>query len=159
VLTDGQGHVTEGPGFNVFAVFGHGAAARLVTPASGVLEGVTRRTVMEVAQAQGLAVEPRLLGVEELRRADEIFLSTSGGGVVPVSHLDGVPVAGARAGLRLTARQRCEAPSGLAGAPCRAWSSDHGHVLSGAPQRAHTTIDRRAELAFHPFQPTAARST
>jgi len=98
VLTDGQGHVTEGPGFNVFAVFGSGAGARLVTPAVGVLEGVTRRTVIEMAQAAGLEVEQRLLAVGELRRADEIFLSTSGGGVVPISHLDGVPVAGRRAG-------------------------------------------------------------
>ena len=98
VLTDGEGHVTEGPGFNVFAVFGSGASARVVTPAAGVLEGVTRRTVIEMAQAAGLVVEQRLLAVDELRRADEIFLSTSGGGVVPISHLDGLPVAGRRAG-------------------------------------------------------------
>lgn len=98
VLTDGQGHVTEGPGFNVFAVFGSGPAARVVTPAVGVLEGISRRTVLELAQAAGLATETRLLAVDELRRADEIFLSTSGGGVVPISQLDGVPVAGRRAG-------------------------------------------------------------
>ena len=98
VLTDGQGHVTEGPGFNVFAVFGSGAAARVVTPAAGVLEGISRRTTIEMAQAAGYRVEQRLLGVDELRRADEVFLSSTGGGVIPVSHLDGVPVAGRRAG-------------------------------------------------------------
>jgi branched-chain amino acid aminotransferase len=98
VLTDGQGHVTEGPGFNVFAVFGSGASARVVTPAAGVLEGISRRTVLEMAQAAGWSVEQRLLTVDELRRADEVFLSTTGGGVVPISHLDGVPVAGRRAG-------------------------------------------------------------
>ena len=72
VLTDGQRHVTEGPGFNVFAVFGRGRA-RVVTPAAGVLEGISRRTAIELAQAAGHAVEQRLLPVDELRRADEIF--------------------------------------------------------------------------------------
>ena len=97
VLTDGHGHVTEGPGFNVFAVFAGssaGASARLVTPVAGVLEGVTRRTVIELARAAGLGVEQRLLALDELRRADEIFLSSTGGGVIPIATLDGVAVGG-----------------------------------------------------------------
>ena len=94
VLTDGQGHVTEGPGFNVFAVFGSGAQARVVTPASGVLEGISRRTAIELAQAAGFTVEQRLLPVAELRAADEIFLSSTGGGVIPIASLDGVAVGG-----------------------------------------------------------------
>ena len=102
VLSDGHGHVTEGPGFNVFAVFagsdGPGAPAHVVTPAAGVLEGVSRRTVIELARAAGLAVEQRLLAVDELRRADEIFLSSTGGGVIPIATLDGVAVGGRRAG-------------------------------------------------------------
>jgi branched-chain amino acid aminotransferase len=98
VLTDGRGHVTEGPGFNVFAVFGQGPQARVVTAAQGVLEGISRRTAIELATAAGYTVEQRALGVDELRRADEIFLSSTGGGVIPISHLDGVPVAGRSAG-------------------------------------------------------------
>ena len=98
VLTDGRGHVTEGPGFNVFGVFGSGAGARLVTAASGVLEGVSRRSVIELARSAGHAVELREWTVAELKAADEVFLSSSGGGVIPVSHVDGVPVAGRRAG-------------------------------------------------------------
>ena len=94
VLTDGQGHVTEGPGFNVFAVFGSGAQARVVTPAAGVLEGISRRTAIELAQAAGFTVEQRLLPVAELRAADEIFLSSTGGGVIPIARLDGVAVGG-----------------------------------------------------------------
>ena len=70
VLTDGQGHVTEGPGFNVFAVFGHGAEARVATPAAGVLEGISRRTAIELAGAAGWRVEQRLLPVAG-RRAGE----------------------------------------------------------------------------------------
>jgi branched-chain amino acid aminotransferase len=95
VLTDGAGHVAEGPGFNVFAVFGD---ATVVTPASGVLEGVTRRTLIELARREGLEVQVRDLGVDELRRADEIFLSSTGGGAVAISHLDGAVVGGRRPG-------------------------------------------------------------
>lgn len=93
VLTDGAGHVTEGPGFNVFAVHG-GAPATIVTPAAGVLEGISRRTVIELAQRAGLRVELRALPVEELRRADEVFLSSTGGGVIPIGSIEGVPVGG-----------------------------------------------------------------
>jgi branched-chain amino acid aminotransferase len=90
VLTDGAGRITEGPGFNVFAVFGN----TIVTPAHGVLEGVTRRTMIELAAREGFAMQVRDLSVEELRRADEVFLSSTGGGAVAVSHLDGRAIGG-----------------------------------------------------------------
>jgi branched-chain amino acid aminotransferase len=93
VLSDGAGHVTEGPGFNVFAVL-PGAPARLVTPAEGVLQGVSRRTVIELAQRAGFEVQQRALGIDELRRADEVFLSSTGGGVIAVARLDGVAIGG-----------------------------------------------------------------
>lgn len=84
LLSDSAGHVVEGPGFNVFAVID----GVLVTPAEGVLEGVTRRTVIEMAQSLGIPVQLRALGAQELRTADEAFLSTSGGGVLPVTQVD-----------------------------------------------------------------------
>jgi branched-chain amino acid aminotransferase len=90
VLTDGAGHITEGPGFNVFAVFG----STIVTPARGVLEGVTRRTMIELAAREGFAMQVRDLRVEELRRAEEVFLSSTGGGAVAVSQLDGAAIGG-----------------------------------------------------------------
>ncbi len=89
VLSDGAGHVVEGPGFNVFCVNAEGV---LVTPAEGVLEGITRRTVLEMAQAAGLPLQVRALPAAELRGAREVFLSTSGGGVLPVTRVDGQPV-------------------------------------------------------------------
>lgn len=96
VLLDSAGNVTEGPGFNVFGVFRDAASggARLVTADSGVLEGISRRTVIELAGPLGIAVALRPWTVAELRAADEIFLSSSGGGVIPVSRLDGRPVGG-----------------------------------------------------------------
>lgn len=92
VLVDGAGNVTEGPGFNVFAQ----VDGELLTPAAGVLEGISRRTVIELARAQGLALREALLPAALLRRADEVFLSSTGGGVIGISRVDGVPV-GARA--------------------------------------------------------------
>jgi branched-chain amino acid aminotransferase len=99
LLTDAQGNVVEGPGFNVFAV----RAGRLVTPREGVLEGITRRTVIEMAATLGIPVELRALPAAELRSADEAFLSTSGGGVLPVTKVDGRPVGTGRPGA-LTGR-------------------------------------------------------
>lgn len=105
VLTDGQGHLTEGPGFNVFVVR-HG---RLATPAVGVLEGVSRRTVIELAQAAGLSVEQRPVSVAELRDADEVFLTSTGGGVIPIASVDGVPVGGRPAGVFGPVSERLQA--------------------------------------------------
>ena len=84
MLLDHQGNVTEGPGFNVFAVFGD----RLVTSDHGVLHGITRQTVLEMGVAQGLTVETRPLPLDEFWDADEVFLSSSGGGVIPVAKVD-----------------------------------------------------------------------
>lgn len=84
LLLDHDGNVTEGPGFNVFAVFG----GRIVTSEHGVLHGITRRTVLEMAAARGLEVETRPLPLEEFWDADEVFLSSSGGGVIPVARVD-----------------------------------------------------------------------
>ncbi|MFM2068787.1 MAG: hypothetical protein RLZZ584_3696 [Pseudomonadota bacterium] len=54
--------------------------------------------MLELAAAAGYTTEQRLLTVDELRGADEVFLSSTGGGVIPISHLDGVAVAGRAAG-------------------------------------------------------------
>ncbi len=105
VLVDGAGNVTEGPGFNVFAV----VDGELLTPAAGMLEGISRRTVLELARAQGMAVRETTLPAGALRRADEVFLSSTGGGVIGISRVDGVPVAGRAAGEFGAVTQRLQA--------------------------------------------------
>ena len=80
ILLDYDGNVTEGPGFNVFAV----KDKVLITPDRGVLAGVSRKTVLEMADYLGINTSIRSLGVEELLEADEVFLSSSGGGVIPI---------------------------------------------------------------------------
>jgi branched-chain amino acid aminotransferase len=84
VLLDHDGNVTEGPGFNVFAV----KDGRVVTPERGVLHGITRHTVMDICAEMGIETEVRFLPLDELMEADEVFLSTSGGGAVPVTKVD-----------------------------------------------------------------------
>lgn len=84
LLLDHAGNVTEGPGFNVFAVFGH----KVVTPDHGVLHGITRATVLDMCPEAGLAPETRPLPLDEFLGADEVFLSSSGGGVIPVARVD-----------------------------------------------------------------------
>lgn len=85
VLVDDKDHVIEGPGFNVFCV----CEGQLLTPDQGMLEGITRRTVMEIAQSLGLQVQVRPVRAAEFRGAQEAFISTSGGGVLPVTRVDG----------------------------------------------------------------------
>ena len=80
ILLDYDGNVTEGPGFNVFAV----KDKVLITPDRGVLAGVSRKTVLEMADYLGINTSVRSLSVEELLEADEVFLSSSGGGVIPI---------------------------------------------------------------------------
>lgn len=84
ILLDHAGNVTEGPGFNVFCV----KDGRVITPETGHLMGISRRTVIELAEALGMPVETRPLSLAEFYEADEAFLSTTGGGVRPVAQVD-----------------------------------------------------------------------
>jgi branched-chain amino acid aminotransferase len=103
VLLDTDGNITEGPGFNIFVV-GQG---QIITPARGALEGITRRTVMELAEELDLPVEAMLFGSDALRTADEIFLTSTAGGVMPVTTLEGNPVGDGRPGpITTLLRQR-----------------------------------------------------
>jgi branched-chain amino acid aminotransferase len=93
-LTDGDGNITEGPGFNIFAV----VDGMLVTAARGVLEGITRRTVIEIAEDMDMRVSVSDVPVGDLYRASELFLTSTAGGVMPVALLDGMPVGDGRPG-------------------------------------------------------------
>lgn len=94
LLVDAAGHVAEGPGFNVFAVHEEVGRKILTTPDRGVLEGISRRTLIELGRRLGHEVRIEPLPVARLREADEIFLSSTGGGAIAVSHLDGHAIGG-----------------------------------------------------------------
>lgn len=88
VLTDRDENVTEGPGFNIFAV----RDGALITPDRGVLEGMTRRTVIELCAETNLTCHVEPLPVATLRTCDEVFLSTTAGGLIPITTIDGATV-------------------------------------------------------------------
>lgn len=88
VLTDDSENVIEGPGFNIFALID----GTWVTPASGALEGITRKSAMEAARWCGYPVEARALPAAQLRRADEAFATSTAGGIMPIGWVDGCPL-------------------------------------------------------------------
>lgn len=88
LLRDARDNVVEGPGFNIFAI----ARGALVTPREGVLHGITRMTAIEIADSLGHPVHERELPVSELLAADEAFITSSGGGIMPVTRVNGAAI-------------------------------------------------------------------
>jgi branched-chain amino acid aminotransferase len=103
VLRDLSGAITEGPGFNVFAY----VDGRWLTPGSGTLQGITRRSVIELASQDGQAVDQDRLTARDLSRAYEVFITSTAGGIMPVTIIDGEPVgAGSPGALTVRLRDR-----------------------------------------------------
>lgn len=96
IMLNGNGTVAEGTGENLFIV----RDGKLITPdlASGVLEGVTRDTVIKLARAAGYDVEERPITRGELLVANEVFMTGTAAEIVPVRTIDGVPINGGRPG-------------------------------------------------------------
>ncbi len=94
ILLDHDGNVTEGRGWNLFALFG----GTLVTPDSGVLEGITRRTVLELCEQTNLTPKSAKLTASELLKADELFMASTAGGIMPISKVDDTVIGGGTPG-------------------------------------------------------------
>ncbi len=92
IFVDTEGFVTEGSSANVWLLDGEG---RLVTrPADrGILRGITRSVLMDVAAAEGVAVVERRFTVAEMKAAREVFLTSAGATLCPVVSVDGEAVA------------------------------------------------------------------
>jgi len=84
VLCDANGKLTEAPGANIFFI----KDRVIYTPDHGVLEGVTRRTTMELAAELGLTVRVEAVDAEQLKNADEAFLTSTAGGIMPIDSVD-----------------------------------------------------------------------
>ena len=96
-LVDAEGFVTEGASANAWIVTGQGT---LVTRSldAAILGGITRNTVVKVAKGQGVEVEERRFSVDEALSAREAFCTSAAQYVMPVTHIDGKPVAGGEPG-------------------------------------------------------------
>lgn len=85
VLLDFDGHITEGPGFNVFIV----KDGVVATPDYNMLEGISRQSVIDLCDELQIGVEARKITAQEFRDADEIFVTSTAGGVIGASRIDG----------------------------------------------------------------------
>lgn len=96
-FVDPDGTVKEGASTNAWIVSAEG---RLVThPAEhGILRGITRTTLLDVARKLGLAVEERGFTVDEAKAAREAFLTSATTIVMPIVEIDGEPVANGHPG-------------------------------------------------------------
>jgi branched-chain amino acid aminotransferase len=81
------GYVTEGTGDNLFIV--RGGVLKTPPPHAGLLEGITRQVVLELAEAMELPSREEQVTVYEVHTADECFLTGTAAEIVPVARCDG----------------------------------------------------------------------
>ncbi|GAB4143616.1 MAG: branched-chain amino acid transaminase [Patescibacteria group bacterium] len=86
LMFNSQGKISEASGMNVFMV----KNGVLITPGSDqdILEGITRRSVIQLAQSEGIEVKERPIDKSELLIAEEVFLSGTAAKITPVSKIE-----------------------------------------------------------------------
>ena len=96
ILLDDHGHVCEGTGENIFVVMD----GRIVTPpqTASILDGISRKSVIEIARDLGLEVTERDVARAELTLADEVFMTGTAAELTPVREIDDHPIGGGEVG-------------------------------------------------------------
>jgi len=96
IMLTSDGHVAEASSANIFLV----QRGELVTPeaADDILVGVTRDSVLRIAQHQGISVRERRVDRSELFSADEVFLCGTGVQIAPVTNIDGRQIGSGKPG-------------------------------------------------------------
>jgi len=96
IMLDSQGYVSEGSGENLFAVRD---GVLITTPmSSGILNGITRDSIMQIAVAQGLMVREQVLPREFLYVCDELFFCGTAAELSPIRSVDRIPVGNGQVG-------------------------------------------------------------
>ena len=85
ILTNEENNISEGPGFNIFCVDERG----LSSPNKGVLEGITRQTVLDLAKELNLPFQLRPISLEKLKNSNEVFATSTAGGIMPITKING----------------------------------------------------------------------
>jgi len=89
LMLDSEGYIAEGSGENFFIV----KDGILFSPdLDSCLDGITRRTILDLARELGIEYQIKKLTVEDVLQADESFFSGTAAEVVPINSLDGVPI-------------------------------------------------------------------
>ncbi len=96
ILLDDHGYVCEGTGENIYLV----RDGRIFTPgqSNSILDGITRRSVFQLAGDLGYEVLERDVARAELYLADEVFMSGTAAEIVPVREIDDHPIGSGRPG-------------------------------------------------------------
>ena len=86
LLLDYEGNIAEGPGENFFIV----KDGKILTPKLGnILQGITRKSIIQLAKDEGIEVEETTLTPEDMKNADEAFFTGTAAEVSPIASLDG----------------------------------------------------------------------
>ena len=93
ILLDERGMVCEGTGENIFVV--RDGSIHTPGPSSSTLDGINRRSILQIARDRGYEVVERDVMRSELMLADEVFLSGTAAELTPVREIDDVEIAGA----------------------------------------------------------------
>ncbi|MCW7074977.1 MAG: branched-chain amino acid transaminase [Candidatus Methanospirare jalkutatii] len=96
IMLDCEGFVAEGPGENIFIV----KDGKLLTPdfSSGILPGITRDTVIQLAKDIGIAVEEKRITKSEVLSADEAFFTGTAAEITPIREIDGIIIGNGEVG-------------------------------------------------------------
>ncbi|MFD1569947.1 aminotransferase class IV [Halorubrum laminariae] len=92
LMLDPEGNVAEGATSNLF--FSDGTALKTPSLDGPILPGITRATVIEIAEGEGIPVEEGTYAPDEVREANEVFLTNSTWEVRPVATVDGLSAGG-----------------------------------------------------------------
>lgn len=113
LMLNHQGHIAECTGDNIFLI--SGKTIRTPHPSSGILKGITRDTVMELAREAGYTVEETFLTPFDVFTADEAFLTGTAAEVIAMVSLDAKPIGTGKPGpvtLDLMQRFRAHTATG-----------------------------------------------
>ena len=84
ILVDEENNISEGPGFNIFCI----DKAGLHSPSHGVLEGITRQTVLDLAKELDIPFQLNSISVEKLQDSNEVFATSTAGGIMPITKIN-----------------------------------------------------------------------
>ncbi len=96
IMLNADGYVAECTGDNIFIV----KKSEIITPpaSAGILIGITRNVVIELAKEAGISVREEQLTPDDLYNADECFLTGTAAEIIPVANIDGRKVATGKPG-------------------------------------------------------------
>lgn len=132
IILNTSGKVAEGSSCNLFIVRDNTLITAPIT--SDILEGITRRTIVEIARDLGIAVDTREVDRSELYIADEAFFCGTGVQVAPISTIDGRRVGDVPGPITAQISDRFFKM-------VRGQLPEYSHYLTGIPVRAAAPAD------------------